>query len=574
MVGTTLHEVTNRKELPLSKVFVGLRRRLALLGICCVALPLLSVSAHAQSTPFAAEVVGRLGVADTGQPITVDGETVFGAKILRRMYQAVNYEPLWNEAAVSALAFAIADSSKDGLNPEDYRFAGIDTPLLNPRLNDLPIAERVDTDILLSEAFLRLAYQLYFGKVDPQRVDPDINFSREGGDGEAVPLLVGAIKRGRIAEALSWARPSAPAYARLRTALARYRLIEAAGGWPTISPGATLRAGDTDERVGALRERLTKTGDVTALDTPDATRFDDALAQAVGNFQRRHGLTEDGAVGPATLAAMNVPVEQRIDQIRVNLERLRWILHENHDEFMVVDIAGFGAIWVKDGEIVWREQVQVGKEYTQTPVFAGKMTYLEFNPTWTIPPGILRRSVIPGIRKDPEYLQKRGYLLLTQSGEEVDPSTVDWSSLKGFPYIVRQPAGPTNALGLVKFIFPNPHFVFLHDTNHRELFDRSKRTFSSGCIRVRNPFDLAEALLSEQGWTRARIDELRASGQTRRVNLDKPLRIFLTYFTARMRPGTEELHFREDIYERDPPILAALQGDFRPRESSAAGAGR
>jgi murein L,D-transpeptidase YcbB/YkuD len=307
------------------------------------------------------------------------------------------------------------------------------------------------------------------------------------------------------------------------------------------------------------------TGDLASAESTDPQLFDAALAAAVKAFQERHGLDADAAVGAGTLAALNVPVQARIEQLRVNLERQRWIMHEAYDEFLVVDIAGFRAYWVKDDEIIWQEQVQVGKEFTQTPVFKDQIRYLDFNPTWTIPPGILQRSILPALKKDPGYLNKKGYELLTQDGKPVDPAGVDWKALKGFPYIVRQPPGPDNALGLVKFMFPNPHYVFLHDTNHRELFDRSNRSFSSGCVRVRNPFDLAERLLAGQdGWDRARIDQVVASGRTTRVNLDRPLRILIAYGTA--SADGERVYFKPDVYKRDARVLAALDGEFRVRQ--------
>ena len=207
--------------------------------------------------------------------------------------------------------------------------------------------------------------------------------------------------------------------------------------------------------------------------------FDEKLADAVERFQKRHGLDTDRAVGKNTLAALNISVEAKIDQIRVALERQRWYLHEAIGEFMVVDIAGFKVYWVKEGKIIWQEDVQVGKKYTHTPIFKDRIRYIEFNPTWTIPPGIMRRTILPNLKKDPDYLNKKGYLLLKQDGTQVDPATVDWASITSMPYIVRQPPGKNNALGLVKFMFPNKHAVYLHDTNHKELFDLVQVVYGS-----------------------------------------------------------------------------------------------
>ncbi|MGD9310949.1 MAG: L,D-transpeptidase family protein, partial [Desulfosarcina sp.] len=417
-----------------------------------------------------------------------------------------------------------------------------------------------------TEAFLRAVYHLFFGKADPERIDADINFARTYADKDAMPVLLAYIRQGKIDAAFDWARPKSKYYQWLKVGLDRYRSYRTAGGWSSIPAGDALKPGLTDPRVATLRKRLAVTADLPAdgAETNDTAVFDPQLEAAVKVFQTRHGLDVDGIVGPDTLNAMNVPVSERIEKIRVNLERGRWILHEAYEEYLVADIAGFHIFWATGEESIWKEQIQVGQAYTKTPVFKGEIRYLDFNPTWTIPPGILKRSVIPGLKRDPDYLSKKGYRLLTPKGQPVDPKTVNWKALKGFPYIVRQPPGPNNALGQVKFLFPNPHYVFLHDTNHRELFDLTKRTFSSGCIRVRNPLDLAERLLAgQENWTRKRIEAVVASGKTTRVILKRPMRILIAYNTAHVPTAGAQVHFREDIYQRDTAVLAALEGPFR-----------
>jgi len=504
--------------------------------------------------------------------ITMSGKTLHGTRIIRDLYKANDSQSLWSDDAIAALSVAIDSLQEDGMPPAEYRFEQIDSQLRAPAVGTLASAQAAEIDILMTEAFLRAVYNLYFGKADPERLDPNINFARSYEGEDLVPFLLERITQVRIDEVFDWARPHNRVYKRLKIGLARYRAYQAAGGWAPVPDGGTLKPGDRDPRILAVRTRLVVTEDLPADKAAgdDPQLFDDALESAVRRFQQRHGIDLDGAIGPQTLKAMNVPVQDRIDEIRVNLERARWILHQAYDEFMVTDIAGFEAFWVKDGEIIWREPIQVGRDFTQTPVFIDEIQYLEFNPTWTIPPGILRRSVIPGLKKDPAYLDKKGYQLLTLQGKPVDPKTVDWATLKGFPYIVRQPPGPNNALGLLKFMFPNPHFVYLHDTNARGLFDRSKRTFSSGCVRVRNPMDLADRLLAgQQGWTREKIDAVIASGKTTRVNLDRRLRILIAYNTARFPIDDSQMHFRPDVYDRDAKVLAALNGPFVLRQRDA-----
>ncbi len=526
--------------------------------------PLILGVAHGQS--FDLEISGLLGDGKPRSGISVNGTQIHAVRVIGKMYKLSGQRPLWNANAIASLASEIEDLAYDGLTPDDYRFPTITNILSAPDVADLPVKERAKLDVLLSEAFVRAAYNLYVGKVDAERLDANINFTRPINIEDPASLLFDAISEAEIGLLFDEMRPQNIRYGWLKSALKRYRDYAAAVGWATVAEGKTLKVGQDDSRVAQVRARLKVTGDYTGEFTPTAPdHFDPELFAAVKLFQKRHGLEVDGAVGPVTRAALNVSVEERIDQIRVNLERQRWIMHEAYDEFLIVDIAGFRVYWVKDDEVIWQEQVQVGKEYTQTPLFKDNIRYLDFNPTWTIPPGIMRRSILPALKKDPNFLDKKGYLLLTQDGERINPKTIDWQSIKTMPYIVRQPPGPDNALGLVKFMFPNPHFVFLHDTNHRELFDRTGRAFSAGCIRVQNPFDLAERLLAGQdSWDRGKIDAVVRSGKNTRVILDRPMRIIIAYLTA--RSDGQRVFFNSDVYNRDEAVLSALDGDFRVRK--------
>jgi murein L,D-transpeptidase YcbB/YkuD len=487
------------------------------------------------------------------------GEVVYGKFFIQRMYKANNYNPLWNPASIRSLGTALSGLSADGLAPREYRFAQIRPYLDSPSRSRRTLSESAQVDILLTEAYLRALYHLYYGKADPQGIDPNNNFGQTRDGKDRSRLLLDWVKQARIDKAYDWARPNSPRYDWLRQGLVRYQRIKANGGWPKIPKGNSLKPGDTDSRVSLIRKRLTVTGDIATA--AGSNRYDDGLLQAVKRFQKRHNLAQDGVIGPGTLGAMNVSVDRRIDEIRINLERQRWMLHEDKGEFLAVDIPGFMIYWSKNGKIIWQEQVQVGKKFTNTPIFKDRVRYIDFNPTWTIPPGILKRTILPALKKDPGYLNRKGYHLLGSNGQRMDPYAVNWKSLSRIPYTVRQPPGPKNALGIVKFMFPNKHHVFLHDTNHRELFAKQVRTTSSGCIRLRNPLNLAERLLADQGWNRARINRVIASGKTTRVNLSKPLRILIFYSTA--WSDGKEVSFKRDIYKRDDKILAALNGPFK-----------
>jgi murein L,D-transpeptidase YcbB/YkuD len=274
-------------------------------------------------------------------------------------------------------------------------------------------------------------------------------------------------------------------------------------------------------------------------------------------------------IGKNTLAALNVPVQKRIEQILVNLERGRWVYRDIDDEFILVNIAGFYANYEDDNKLQWQARAQVGKDYRQTPVFKADLKYLVFNPTWTVPPTILKKDVLPAIKRDLGYLKKKNMKVIDRSGKAVDPASLDWSKYSGknFPYAIRQDPGPANALGRVKFIFPNKHFVFLHDTPSKALFARETRTFSSGCIRVENPFHLAEALLKDSlKWNLNKIGELIDSEKTKTVYLKKSIPVLILYATAFPSLEDEFVQFRNDVYSRDQAILKQLREPFKRKK--------
>ena len=276
------------------------------------------------------------------------------------------------------------------------------------RLDSLPPEERAGLDLLLTDSVIRLGYHLRFGKVDPVALDPHWNMSRDLTAEDAAATIQAAIDSASMRDFAEKVIPRVFLYRRFKVALAEYREIAANGGWPSIATGETLKVGMTDARVPVLAQRLTVTRDFDAsIERPNTELYDAALMEAVQHFQRRHGLAADGAVGAATLAALNVPVERRIDQLRANLERARWVFYDPESEFLVVNIAGFRLYLVRRGEVVWSTRVQVGQPYRRTPVFTSTVRYLVFNPTWTVPPGILRRDILPRVRQNPGYLATR-----------------------------------------------------------------------------------------------------------------------------------------------------------------------
>jgi len=506
----------------------------------------------------------RIDMLVSTQEATVEGAPIAAVAVIDELYARRDYKAAWTDPAmVQQLFDQVLRSVEHGLNPDDFHARQLGARLnAGPRAND-PVFQ-ADTEILCTDALIRLGVTLQFGKLDPTDLDPAWNFSRKIARQDPMKYLNDVLESKTVASALAAAGPQNHHYRWFRSGLRKYRTIMAGGGWPTVSSGPVLEVDSHGPRVPELRKRLRATGDLVGLDPHDPEKSDSGLEAAVKRFQMRHGIDPDGKAGPRTIEELNVPVETRINQLRASLERMRWVFRDLPDTFLIVDIAGFHAYLVEGGETTWETRVQVGKPYHATPVFKDTVRYLDFNPTWTIPPGILRKETLPAIRRDPSYLSRNNMSVVTTSGKIVDPSTIDWAATasKGFPYMIRQEPGPHNALGRVKFMFPNKYMVYLHDTPSKGLFARTERAFSHGCIRTQNPFDLAELLLGDQGWDRARIDQVLASKKTTRINLKEPITVMLLYWTAEANEdGT--VFFRKDVYNRDAPIIEGLDEPFR-----------
>jgi len=513
----------------------------------------------------------RRGVTQlrSGDDLTVNGDSLSSLIVLPALYERLGFAPLWTQtAAIDQLIDAIDNIDTDGLDSRDYHQAALHTLRQQLENNVQPnSALSAGYDLLLTDSLIRLGYHLLAGKVDPEKLDTNWNMNRSIGDLDTILAMAGAVQNARIPQLLERLRPQHPVYAHLKKALARYRAIQLHGGWGKIANGSTLKPGMSDPRVPTVRRRLAVSGEFEGSATT-SQQFDGVLENAVKVFQVHHGLAPDGAVGPATLAAMNVPVTARIDAIRVNLERARWVLHKLPEKFVLVDIAGFEVRLMRDGRAIWSTRAQVGKPYRKTPVFSDTIRYLEINPTWTVPPTILKQDILPRLKKDPGYLNEKDMQVLTFSGTPVNSAAIDWRLYpqKPFPYLIRQRPGPHNALGRIKFMFPNPHAVYLHDTPSRGLFERNERAFSSGCIRIQHPFEFATLLLDDPAWTEQRLEDVVASKETTRVPLGKPMTVILLYWTVNAY-GDGSVTFKKDIYARDGAILAALQQAFSFRKN-------
>lgn len=497
------------------------------------------------------------------------GTRLKAVEFLPALYAARDHRPVWdNPDNIAALQDGIKAAVWQGFRQQDFH---------QPLLDELHAASQSGDpeaqaafDIVASDAAARLVHHSVRGKVDAASLDPAWNFTQPIIDAAPAAEAVGDYIDGEgFAALLDRLTPTAPQYLALVDAFARYVDFAVKNGWPTIDEGETLKPDMVDPRVATLRERLAAEGVLTAPlpeggslypDADPAHIYSPALVSDVMAFQTRHGLEADGVIGPRTLTALNRTVEERINQIRLSLERARWILPGLEDDFVLVNIAGPMTYLRKGGETVWTSRSITGLPYRKTPVFQDEIEYMEVNPTWTVPQSIFRKDKLPAVRRDRGYLDRGGYSVRRLSdGQTVSASSVNWASDNPGVTLVQRP-GPDNALGLIKFMFPNDYAVYLHDTNDRSLFDRNERNLSSGCIRVENPFELANLLMEDDpNWSAARLDEILASGKTTRISLPKPMPVLLTYWTAWVQDG--EVQFREDIYERDATVLAALNAD-------------
>ncbi len=491
---------------------------------------------------------------------------------IARFYQQLGYRNVWVDAdgllpQGEALWEILATAPANGLDRDSYLLpapvaAWSDAYAVTGGIRPMPLAPVLQMDVALTAALLRYASHLHRGRVSPDKLSAQWILDRPPSTRDIPTELAAAVRNDRLVAYVEHLAPRQPAYSRLKQALVHYARIRSHGGWPSIASGPSLRRGDQDARIPSLRNRLVLTDDLRgAASDPDA-RYNEGVEAAVMRFQYRHGLIPDGVVGKRTLAALNVPVEDRIRQLQLNMERWRWYPDRFGERYLWVNIPDYTLAVVEKDWAVLRMRAIVGRYKRQTPNLSGRMTYLEFNPYWNVPGKIARKDILPKIMNDPAYLVRQGFKVYDSwapGAADLNPESIAWDQVSEdrFPYRLRQEPSALNALGQVKFMFPNGQSIYIHDTPAKSLFTRTARSFSSGCVRVESPLALAHYLLHDQRWDRDRLEDTVHSGRQRTVVLKNPIPVHLVYFTA-WTDETDSVHFREDVYGRDHKLHLAL----------------
>ncbi len=492
---------------------------------------------------------------------------------------------VWTDSAgitdhARGLITEISLVSADGLNPEHYQLTELQTLLAN---SPAP-ADRGQLEERLNSVLTTLIRDLGQGVVDPTKVqkrwfEKPVPVDTE----QALSLL--KLHTGTIAEFIDGYRPSSSAYRLLSSKLRYYQQLEQAGGLNVIPEGPSIRPGEFDSRVPGIRAYLELTLDIEQPSVSDDSAYaghhpdhqtdpeelTPELSAAVARFQRRHGLEDDGIAGKKTIAAMNVPVSDRVNQIKLNLERLRWFTRTPGKTHLLTNIPAYQLDYMVDEQSELNMPVVVGKKKFMTPVFSDSLRSIVFNPNWNVPRSIADRELIPREIEDPGYLARNNYELIQQINGKVkvtNPNDIPMADYrrKRFQYTIRQKPGSNNALGKLKFLFPNPYSIYLHDTPAKSLFKQHRRAYSHGCIRLAQPKTLAQTLLEQDEYKSRDVGDLYNSDATAWVNLNEPLANHIVYWTSWV-DGEQNVRFAEDIYDHDAPLLKAMGTAILPPAS-------
>ncbi|MFP4199536.1 MAG: murein L,D-transpeptidase [Halanaerobium sp.] len=543
-----------------------MKKRLLFFLIIVILVFVFNFRAAAQGE-LAMSIRNHLLVIEEYEGLFPEGEDVSFYQELIDFYDQRHHRSIWFEDGEfkrdpALLIKEIKNSYDEGLNPEDYHLEYIESCIEEDEEGLFKVEckdDRALLDILLTNAYLSLASDYLNGKIDAEIIIDDHNYQADSL--EAQNLLKLLIERNDISKTLQDQLPKTDNYKNLKEELAYYRDSGKVDDWPQIAEGENLAEEAVGSRVAQLISNLNARNYLNRANLKADDYFNDTVKQAVVRFQLDHGLNADGVVGDKTLAALNISRDQRIKQLIINMERWRWLPEDLGSRYIYVNIADYNLKLFEDNQLKMEMKTIVGQEQRSTPVFSDSIKYLVLNPYWYVPESIAVKDKLPEIKEDVDYLSENDYTLFKYNGdnklEKIDPEDVDWDEVDedNFNYLLRQNPGDNNALGRVKFMFPNKFSIYLHDTPGRNLFSETARSFSSGCIRIEKPVDLAEYLLSDQEkWDRESIEEEMKKDKEKTVYLKNPIKIYLQYNTAWV-DSIGNLNFREDIYDRDQKLI-------------------
>lgn len=502
-------------------------------------------------------IVISMGSSKELEPILYDATNVrlFNKDSVTAFYLARDFKPAWTHINFrNSLIDTLKSAHSQGLYFKDYHGEELEKRLL--QVANLDEKQLSELDMLLTDAFFKFMDHLYNGKVDPKSLHRIWDVPKKQPD--KLKLLEEAVKENNLELALSQLRPVHPVYKGLIAAEKEYRgLKEDAENLKKIKQGAMIKPGKQDQRLQEIQFRLLHLGYLNSLKI-GGSLYDTETVDAIKQIQKDNGLLADGIIGNKTIDLLNKGYDDRYDQILVNLERWRWFPRDLGSHYILVNIANFRLQVVREKDTISTHKTIVGRVSRKTPIFSEEIDHLIFNPSWAIPPTIKNVDVIPGIRKNPNYLRNKNIQVYNSRGEKLDPSTIDWTKNEVRSFSYRQPPGNSNPLGRVKIMFPNRYLVYLHDTPSQSIFDQNSRAQSSGCVRVENAIYLSKYLLQDQpNYTSEVIDSIIKRGSIKRIDMKQKVNIHHFYWTAWRETG--ETIFTDDIYNYDDAILNALR---------------
>ena len=479
---------------------------------------------------------------------------IFEGGMLEKIYRERDYESLWRDGKIlHSFYTSLQEADKEGLEFNDYHGKEIDSLLSVPTLDSQQAAR---LDLLLSDAFLTYAHDLYFGKLDPEELHEIWGISRKEKDFSE--LLKQGVGNNEIALILEDLKPSHQVYRELKKSLAEYRELKAdETSVNKIPHGDLIKPEESDPRVPAIAHRLQELKKFESKNPEIGETYSQALVEAVKEFQKSKSIQADGIIGNSTIDELNKGPKDIYNQILANLERWRWYPRDLGEHYILVNIPNFKLAVVKDGDTIRQHNVIAGAKERPTPIFSDTVDHLVLNPTWTVPPTIKSQDILPKMAADPSYSSRNNMIVTGLDGEQVNPSMMDWSSNEAMNYSFTQQPGPSNPLGRVKIMYPNKYLIYLHDTPAKSLFSQTQRAESSGCVRVENALDLSAYIVENQPeWKKERIEEVIQSGKTTTVKVDRPIQVHHFYWTA-WRAGNETVIIN-DVYDLDKQIYTKL----------------